>query len=108
MLKSLNLPSVKRLPLLVFVNKGIEIGTNKLPLEVIAEAANDEIARVSTFLVRPLVLELKLFADGSWQSGPSFANEIVRRQPTQVSVASSSITHAEATARLFHQPHFRC
>ena len=55
MLTSLNLPSVKRLPLLVFVNKGIEMGTNKLPLEVIAEAANDEIARVSTFLVRPFL-----------------------------------------------------
>lgn len=41
-----------RLPLLVFVNKGIETGTNKLPLEVIEEACGKEVAHVSTFLVR--------------------------------------------------------
>ena len=42
------------------------------------------------------------------QSGPSFAKEIVKRQPTQVSVSSTSLQHAQATAELFHQPHFRC
>lgn len=42
------------------------------------------------------------------QSGPSFAKEIVKRQPTQVSIAARSIRHAEAAAMLFHQPHFRC
>lgn len=48
-----------RLPLLVFVNKGIETGTNKLPLEVIEEACGKEVAHVSTFLVSrvPYALE---------------------------------------------------
>ncbi|SCV67316.1 BQ2448_5962 [Microbotryum intermedium] len=90
-LKPLKLESVKKLPLLVFVNKGIEIGTNKLPLEVIEETCGPEVARVSTFL-----------------SGPSFAKEIVKRQPTQVSVAALSEEHATRTAELFHQPWFRC
>ncbi|KDE02643.1 hypothetical protein MVLG_06802 [Microbotryum lychnidis-dioicae p1A1 Lamole] len=90
-LKPLKLESIKNLPLLVFVNKGIEIGTNKLPLEVIEETCGPEVARVSTFL-----------------SGPSFAKEIVKRQPTQVSVAALSEEHATRTAELFHQPWFRC
>ncbi|KAM0746169.1 NAD-dependent glycerol-3-phosphate dehydrogenase [Meredithblackwellia eburnea MCA 4105] len=90
-LKSLSLSLVTPLPLLVFVNKGIETGTNKLPLEVIEEACGKAVANVCSFL-----------------SGPSFAKEIVKRQPTQVSVSSTSMEHAQATARLFHQPHFRC
>lgn len=52
MLKKLDLVNVARLPLLIFVNKGIETGTNYLPLEVIAEVCNDKIADVSCFLVR--------------------------------------------------------
>lgn len=90
-LASLSLEKLNPIPLLVFVNKGIETGSNKLPLEVIENVCGTEVARVATFL-----------------SGPSFAKEIVRRQPTQVSVASSSVEHAQATALLFHQPHFRC
>ncbi|ORY88607.1 6-phosphogluconate dehydrogenase [Leucosporidium creatinivorum] len=92
-LESLHLDKLDptRLPQLCFVNKGIEMGTNKLPLEVIEEACGSQVAHVSTFL-----------------SGPSFAKEIVKRQPTQVSVSSTSIQHAQATAELFHQPHFRC
>lgn len=88
---SLKLHEVKPLPLLVFVNKGIETGTNKLPLEVIEEVCGPSIAQSSVFI-----------------SGPSFAAEIIKRQPTQVSVASHSISCAQATAELFHQPHFRC
>lgn len=37
-------------------NKGIEIGSNKLPLDIIHEACSPEIARVSTFLVSPALL----------------------------------------------------
>lgn len=33
---------------------------------------------------------------------------VIKRQPTQVSVSSLSPTHASLTAKLFHQPHFRC
>ncbi|KAM0787059.1 hypothetical protein ACM66B_006322 [Microbotryomycetes sp. NB124-2] len=90
-LAKLDLQNVNPLPLLVFVNKGIENGSGKLPLEVIQEVCGERIADVATFL-----------------SGPSFAKEIVKRQPTQVSVASRSLEHATMTGELFHQPHFRC
>jgi hypothetical protein len=40
-----------RIPLLIFVNKGIEAGTQALTLEIIAEACGPEIAKASTFLV---------------------------------------------------------
>jgi len=79
------------LPLLIFVNKGIETDTNALTLEIIADTCGKEIARVSTFL-----------------SGPSFAKEIIRRQPTSVSIASLSEDHAERASLVFHQPWFRC
>ncbi|KAI0285447.1 glycerol-3-phosphate dehydrogenase [Russula aff. rugulosa BPL654] len=79
------------LPLLIFVNKGIETGTNALTLEIIADTCGKDIARVSTFL-----------------SGPSFATEIIRRQPTMVSIASFSEDHAEKASHVFHQPWFRC
>lgn len=39
------------LPLLIFVNKGIETGTNALTLEIIADTCGKDIAKVSTFLV---------------------------------------------------------
>jgi hypothetical protein len=40
-----------KLPLLIFVNKGIETDTNALTLEIIADTCGKHIARVSTFLV---------------------------------------------------------
>ncbi|QRV97398.1 NAD-dependent glycerol-3-phosphate dehydrogenase C-terminus [Ceratobasidium sp. AG-Ba] len=80
-----------KIPLLIFVNKGIETGTQALTLEIIAEACGKDVAKVSTFL-----------------SGPSFAKEIVKRQPTTVSVSSLSLSHAQRTSDLFHQPWFRC
>ncbi|KAH8990168.1 glycerol-3-phosphate dehydrogenase [Lactarius hatsudake] len=79
------------LPLLIFVNKGIETDTNALTLEIIADTCGKDVAKVSTFL-----------------SGPSFATEIVRRQPTMVSIASLSEDHAERASLVFHQPWFRC
>lgn len=78
-------------PLLIFVNKGIEIGTHALTLEIIADTCGADIAKAATFI-----------------SGPSFAKEIVKRQPTSVSVASFTESEAEKAALLFHQPHFRC
>ncbi|KZV87768.1 NAD-dependent glycerol-3-phosphate dehydrogenase [Exidia glandulosa HHB12029] len=83
--------NIERLPLLIFVNKGIEQGTNALTLEIIADTCGPDIARVSTFI-----------------SGPSFAKEIVQRQPTSVTVCSLSREHAERASRVFHQPWFRC
>ena len=40
-----------RLPLLIFVNKGIEVGTNALTLDIIAETCGKEAARAATFIV---------------------------------------------------------
>ena len=79
------------MPLLIFVNKGIEIATRALTLEIIADTCGPEVAKVATFL-----------------SGPSFAKEVVRRQPTSVSIASLSHLHAERASHVFHQPWFRC
>ncbi|KAG6875956.1 hypothetical protein C0993_006586 [Termitomyces sp. T159_Od127] len=81
----------KKMPLLIFVNKGIEIGTHALTLEIIADTCGPEVAKKATFI-----------------SGPSFAKEIVERQPTSVSVASFTEEEANKASVLFHQPHFRC
>ncbi|KAF8578432.1 NAD-dependent glycerol-3-phosphate dehydrogenase [Ramaria rubella] len=78
-------------PLYIFVNKGIESKTNALTLEIVADTLGKDIACISSFV-----------------SGPSFATEIVRRQPTTVSVTSLSSSHADRTSKLFHQPWFRC
>ncbi|KAF8323399.1 glycerol-3-phosphate dehydrogenase [Clavulina sp. PMI_390] len=80
-----------KLPLMIFVNKGIEIDTGSLTLEIIYDTCGKEIATQATFL-----------------SGPSFAKEIIRRQPTQVSVVSLSLAHAQEASAVFHQPWFRC
>ncbi|KAG8930728.1 hypothetical protein FRC02_003740 [Tulasnella sp. 418] len=80
-----------RLPLFAFVNKGIEAGTKALTLEIIADTCGKDAAKISAFI-----------------SGPSFAKEIIKRQPTTVSVASLSEHHALRVAELFHQPWFRC
>ncbi|KJA25814.1 hypothetical protein HYPSUDRAFT_37294, partial [Hypholoma sublateritium FD-334 SS-4] len=82
---------INNLPLLIFVNKGIEVGTHALTLEIIADTCGPDIAKLATFI-----------------SGPSFAKEIVDRQPTSVSVASFTEEEADKAANLFHQPHFRC
>ncbi|TEB38924.1 glycerol-3-phosphate dehydrogenase [Coprinellus micaceus] len=82
---------LNNLPLLIFVNKGIEVGTHALTLEIIVDTCGPEIAKAATFI-----------------SGPSFAKEIVERQPTSVSVASFTEDEASKAATLFHQPHFRC
>ncbi|KII94154.1 hypothetical protein PLICRDRAFT_100353 [Plicaturopsis crispa FD-325 SS-3] len=81
----------KKLPLMIFVNKGIEIGTQALTLEIIADTCGGSIARLATFI-----------------SGPSFAKEIVKRQPTSVSVASLTESQAVKASEVFHQPWFRC
>ena len=40
-----------RVPLLIFVNKGIEIKTRALTLEIIADTCGPDIAKIATFLV---------------------------------------------------------
>ncbi|KAJ7631217.1 glycerol-3-phosphate dehydrogenase [Roridomyces roridus] len=89
--RSLNIDGNTKLPLLIFVNKGIEVGTNALTLEIIADTCGASVARAATFI-----------------SGPSFAKEIILRRPTSVSVASMTEAEANKTTNLFHEPHFRC
>jgi hypothetical protein len=43
-----------KLPLLIFVNKGIEQDTQALTLEIIADTCGPDVARVATFLVSSL------------------------------------------------------
>jgi hypothetical protein len=43
--------NVQNLPLLIFVNKGIEVGTNALTLDIIADTCGKEAARAATFIV---------------------------------------------------------
>ena len=40
-----------KVPLLIFVNKGIEIKTRALTLEIIADTCGPEIAKTATFIV---------------------------------------------------------
>jgi glycerol-3-phosphate dehydrogenase (NAD(P)+) len=76
--------------LLVCAAKGIEIGTLKLPTEVIGETLGSEIAERSVIL-----------------SGPSFASEVVIHQPTAVTAASHSEESAALAQWVFHAPFFR-
>lgn len=76
--------------LLIFVNKGIECSTLQLPSDIVTEVLGEELGSKACFL-----------------SGPSFAIEVVGRQPTCVSVASRSSPRAKRTQRLFHSPCFR-
>ena len=81
------------------IGRGIENETDLLPHDIIADACGKAIADQSVFF-----------------SGPSFAKEIgamllrclayteVRRQPTQVSIASYSTEHANRVAEIFHRP----
>ncbi|KAH8924363.1 NAD-dependent glycerol-3-phosphate dehydrogenase [Atractiella rhizophila] len=78
-------------PTSVYVAKGIETDTHLLPIQVISQSLGKDAARNAVFL-----------------SGPSFAQEIMNRQPTQVTISSFSSAHARQVAGLFHQPHFMC
>ena len=40
-----------KLPLFIFVNKGIEVGTHALTLDIIADTCGPEVAKISTFIV---------------------------------------------------------
>jgi hypothetical protein len=41
-----------QIPLLIFVNKGIEIGTQSLTLEIIADTCGPELAKAAAFIAR--------------------------------------------------------
>lgn len=72
----------------VWLCKGFETGTGKLPHEVCAEELPDACPRA--------VL-----------SGPSFAREVAQGLPAAVTLASDDAAFAENTARALHSPLFR-
>ena len=76
--------------LVIFVNKGIEMATLQLPSDIANEVLGQARGARCCFL-----------------SGPSFAVEVVSRQPTAVTVASRSQKRSHRTQRLFHSPCFR-
>ena len=41
----------EKLPLFIFVNKGIEIGSHALTLDIIADTCGPTVAKVATFIV---------------------------------------------------------
>jgi len=77
-------------PLLVSASKGLELGTDLRMSEVLLQVLGEEIAGGCVVL-----------------SGPSFAAELARRQPTAVTLASRSEQNAIAVQGLFQNEHFR-
>lgn len=76
--------------LLICAAKGIEMGSLKLPTDIISDVLGTKVASQSTIL-----------------SGPSFASEIAAHQPTAVAVASKDLSRAAWAQELFHAAHFR-
>ncbi len=72
----------------VWLCKGFETGTGKLPHEICAEELPEECPRA--------VL-----------SGPSFAREVAQGLPAAVTLASDDAVFAKNTARALHSPFFR-
>lgn len=70
--------------------KGIENESLKLPVDIVYEELGNELQHKTAVL-----------------SGPSFAVEVVQRQPTAVSVASTDPKTAQKVQGLFHTAHFR-
>jgi glycerol-3-phosphate dehydrogenase (NAD(P)+) len=73
---------------LIWVCKGLEAGTAKLPHQIVAE-------------------ELGEGALCGALSGPSFAEEVAQGMPTAVSLAANDSDFAHATALALHSPHLR-
>jgi len=80
----------KKLPLLIMANKGIEDSTLALPVHILAEVCGQQVADRAVFL-----------------SGPSFAVEVVNKQPTCVTVAGSNKETCLMAQQIFHSRTFR-
>ncbi|KXS10104.1 NAD-dependent glycerol-3-phosphate dehydrogenase [Gonapodya prolifera JEL478] len=76
--------------LLIFVNKGIEASTGKLPTEILLEVLGEPYVSNAVFM-----------------SGPTFSEEVVQRLPTAITAACKSPERAQWAQRTFHAPHFR-
>lgn len=87
----------ENLPLLIFVNKGIEVGTNALTLEIIADTWGPDVAKAATFIVSLYTPFSRTFSlDYLRQSGPSFAKESTYRNNIHVSFILSHSSCFEA------------
>ncbi len=75
----------------ICATKGIENKTLCLPMDIVCEEFRGDRWKKQISIL----------------SGPSFANEVVRAQPTAVSVASVSQESAKYTQNLFHTDFFR-
>ena len=76
--------------LLINASKGIETGSLKTMAQVVADVLPGTAGENAAFL-----------------SGPSFALEVAREQPTAVAIASHHRPSAEAAQQLFQAPYFR-
>ncbi|KAL9647788.1 hypothetical protein ABK040_015275 [Willaertia magna] len=76
--------------LLIFANKGMEMGSLALSYDIIKDCLGEEYAINSTFL-----------------SGPSFAVEIISHQPTCATISSKDVTRALWAQKVFHHSTFR-
>jgi hypothetical protein len=63
------------MPLLIFVNKGIEIGTRALTLEIIADTCGPDVAKAAAFIVSYFSFMVVIRHNPNEKSGPSFAAE---------------------------------
>jgi len=75
---------------IICASKGIDMGTKKFPIGIIHDVLGLEAAKNASIL-----------------SGPSFAAEVMDRQPTAVAVASMNKEMALQAQTLFHDPYFR-
>jgi glycerol-3-phosphate dehydrogenase (NAD(P)+) len=83
-------PFVSENALVISASKGIEIGSLKTMAQVLAEVLPKDVAANSTYL-----------------SGPSFALEVAREQPTAVTIAGRQADATKAAQQLFQTPYFR-
>ena len=83
-------PYLRPNQLLIGAAKGIEIGSLEFPGGIISSVLGSEAGRNSVVL-----------------SGPSFASEVIERQPTAVSLASHSQERCQWAQEILHTPHFR-
>ena len=79
-----------RSKVIVCVSKGIEAKTLSLPSAILSSLLGKEIEEQTAYL-----------------SGPSFAIEVMEKQPTAVTVAGKNKKLASFVQNLFHAPHFR-
>jgi glycerol-3-phosphate dehydrogenase (NAD(P)+) len=83
-------PFIEPGTLVISASKGIELGSLKTMAQVLAEVLPRDVAADSTYL-----------------SGPSFALEVAREQPTAVTIAGRQSAATEHAQQLFQTPYFR-